>query len=42
MRCSSATCSGVRSERQVVHEIEVDVAYRWFLRLKLTDKVVDA
>ena len=32
----------VRSERQLVREIEVNVAYRWFLRLKLTDKVFDA
>ncbi|TGQ03755.1 transposase, partial [Mesorhizobium sp. M00.F.Ca.ET.217.01.1.1] len=33
---------GVRSERQLVREIEVNVAYRWILRLKLTDKVFDA
>ena len=33
---------GVRSERQLVREIEVNVAYRWFLRLKLTDPVFDA
>lgn len=33
---------GVRSERQLVREIEVNVAYRWFLRLKLTDTVFDA
>ena len=33
---------GVRSERQVVREIEVNVAYRWFLRLKLTAPVFDA
>jgi transposase len=33
---------GVRSERQLVREIEVNVAYRWFLRLKLADKVFDA
>jgi transposase len=33
---------GVRSERQLVREIEVNVAYRWFLRLKLTDNVFDA
>nr|WP_281413004.1 MULTISPECIES: transposase [Aureimonas] len=25
----------VRSERQLIREIEVNVAYRWFLRLKL-------
>ena len=33
---------GVRSERQLVREIEVNVAYRWFLRLRLTDAVFDA
>lgn len=33
---------GVRSERQLVREIEVNVAYRWFLGYKLTDKVFDA
>lgn len=33
---------GVRSERQLVPENEVNVAYRWFLRLKITDAVFDA
>lgn len=33
---------GVRSERQLVKEIQVNVAYRWFLGLSLTDKVPDA
>jgi transposase len=33
---------GVRSERQLVREIEVNVAYRWFLGLRLTDPVFDA
>lgn len=33
---------GVRSERQLVREIEVNVAYRWFLKLRLTDPVFDA
>ena len=33
---------GVRSERQLVREIEVNVAYRWFLELQLTDPVFDA
>jgi transposase len=33
---------GVRSERQLVREIEVNLAYRWFLGLSLTDKVFDA
>ena len=33
---------GIRSERQLVREITVNVAHRWFLRLKLTEKVFDA
>lgn len=33
---------GVRSERQLVKEVQVNVAYRWFLGLRLTDKVPDA
>jgi transposase len=33
---------GVRSERQLMREVQVNAAYRWFLRLKLTDKVPDA
>jgi transposase len=33
---------GIRSERQLVREIEVNVAYRWFLQLQLTDPVFDA
>ncbi len=33
---------GVRSERQLVKEVQVNVAYRWFLGLNLTDKVPDA
>lgn len=33
---------GVRSERRLVREIEVNVAYRWFLGLRLTDAVPDA
>lgn len=33
---------GIRSERQIVREIEVNVAYRWFLGLRLTDKIPDA
>ncbi len=32
----------MRSERQLVREIEVNVAYRWFLRLGLRDAVFDA
>ena len=30
---------GIRSERQLVKEIQVNTAYRWFLNLSLTDKV---
>lgn len=33
---------GVRSERQLMREIAVNVAYRWFLDLRLTDAVPDA
>lgn len=33
---------GVRSERQLMREIQVNVAYRWFLGLRLTDKIADA
>lgn len=33
---------GIRSERQLVREIAVNVAYRWFLGLRLTDPVFDA
>lgn len=33
---------GIRSERQLVREIEVNVAYRWFLRLGLTEPVFNA
>ena len=33
---------GVRSERQLVKEIQVNVAYRWFIGFGLTDKIPDA
>lgn len=33
---------GIRSERRLVQEIKVNVAYRWFLGLGLQDKVPDA
>lgn len=33
---------GVRSERQLVKDIEVNVAYRWFLGLSLTEKIPSA
>ena len=32
---------GIRSERQLEREIQTNLAYRWFLRLGLTDKVPD-
>lgn len=33
---------GVRSERQLMREVQVNVAYRWFAGFSLTDKVPDA
>lgn len=33
---------GIRSERQLVKEIEVNIAYRWFLEMGLQEKVIDA
>lgn len=33
---------GIRSERQLIREIQVNVAYRWFLKYNLTDKIPDA
>ncbi|SCZ70435.1 Transposase domain [Photorhabdus luminescens] len=33
---------GIPSERCLVQEIQGNVAYRWFLRLGLTEKVPDA
>jgi transposase len=30
---------GIRSERQLVREIQVNIAYRWFLGFSLTDKI---
>lgn len=32
---------GIRSERQLEREVQMNVAYRWFLGLKLNDKVPD-
>ena len=32
---------GVRSERQLIKEIQVNVAYRWFLGYSLTDRIPD-
>jgi IS5 family transposase len=33
---------GIRSERQLVREIQVNLAYRWFIGFGLTDKIPDA
>lgn len=33
---------GIRSEHQLIREFQVNVAYRWFLGLGLTNKVPDA
>lgn len=33
---------GVRSERQLIRDTQVNVAYRWFLGLNLTDAIPDA
>lgn len=33
---------GIPSERRLVKEIQINVAYRWFLRMGLTEKVPDA
>ncbi|ALU87824.1 transposase IS4 family protein [Herbaspirillum rubrisubalbicans M1] len=33
---------GIRSERQLIREVQVNVAYRWFAGFRLTDKVPDS
>lgn len=33
---------GIRSERQLIRDVQVNVAYRWFLGLTLSDKIPDA
>lgn len=33
---------GIRSERQLIREVQVNVAYRWFVGFRLTDKVPDS
>jgi len=33
---------GIRSERRLVEEVKVNIAYRWFLDYKLTEKIPDA
>ncbi len=32
---------GIRSERRLVEEIEVNIAYRWFLGFSLSEKIPD-
>jgi transposase len=32
-------CYGIRSERRLTQEVEVNLAYRWFCRLDLEDEV---
>jgi transposase len=34
-------CYGIRSERRICEEVELHLAYRWFCRLDLDDKVPD-
>src|ERR1700757_3186532 len=34
-------CYGIRSERKLCEEVELHLAYRWFCRLDLADKVPD-
>jgi transposase len=34
-------CCGIRSERRLCQEVSLNLAYRWFCRLDLTDSVPD-
>ena len=34
-------CFGIRSERRLCEEVHLNLAYRWFCRLELTDPVPD-
>jgi transposase len=34
-------CLGIRSERQLCEEVKLNLAYRWFCRLSITDAVPD-
>ena len=34
-------CYGIRSERKLCEEVELHLAYRWFCRLDLEDKIPD-
>ena len=35
------SCYGIRFERELCEEVELHLAYRWFCRLDLDDKVPD-
>ena len=32
---------GVKSERRLVQEVQLNIAYRWFCGFELTDKIPD-
>ena len=34
-------CFGIRSERRLCEEVHLNLAYRWFCRLELTDRIPD-
>ncbi len=34
-------CSGIRSERRLCEEVHLNLAYRWFCRLDLSDRIPD-
>ena len=34
-------CFGIRSERRLCEEVHLNLAYRWFCRLDLNDRVPD-
>ncbi len=34
-------CCGIRSERRLCEEVHLNLAYRWFCRLDLSDRVPD-
>ena len=34
-------CSGIRSERRLCEEVHLNLAYRWFCRLDLSDRILN-
>jgi transposase len=34
-------CFGIRSERRLCEEVHLNLAYRWFCRLDLSDRIPD-